>query len=517
MKKSLLIFFTLFIVSSLSAVVCDAQIDLTKGLFAYYPMSGNAKNALGSGGGDCTVNGATLTSDRFGNASSAYNFDGNSYLEGTLNTTGFTGMTVSAWIKTNLTTRKEVVLYAAGNAFYISLFNPGRFTAAMDGTGGNNSPSDETNSNVATDAWVFITATNDGTTTRTYVNGVNEKSYSETLQLSNGKIQIGGAGNTSLAFVGSIDEVHVYNRQLSDAEVGALYQLGCPNDITNGLYAFYPMNGNAKNVLGSGGGDCTVNGATLTTDRSGNANSAYAFDGNSYLEGTLNTTGFSGLTVSAWIKTSLTTRKEVALYAAGNVFYISLFDAGKFTAVMDGTGGNNASTDESISSVTTGSWIFLTASNDGTTTRVYVNGTLEKSYAETLQVSSGKIQIGGAGNPVLAFVGSIDEVRVYNRMLCDNEVTTLYTKTITGIDSHNDIPQQFSVYPEPSKGLLNISTTHFTGNSTARIYDLNGKLIYSGLIDAAQKEINISGQKPGIYILNIKTADQVYTRKIVLE
>ena len=45
------------------------------GLVAYYPFNGDAKDESGNGY-DGTVNGATLAEDRFGNASSAYSFDG---------------------------------------------------------------------------------------------------------------------------------------------------------------------------------------------------------------------------------------------------------------------------------------------------------------------------------------------------------------------------------------------------------------------------------------------------------
>ena len=49
--------------------------DINDGLFAYYPFNGNANDASGNGNNG-TVNGATLTEDRFGNANSAYSFDG---------------------------------------------------------------------------------------------------------------------------------------------------------------------------------------------------------------------------------------------------------------------------------------------------------------------------------------------------------------------------------------------------------------------------------------------------------
>lgn len=47
---------------------------------------------------------------------------------------------------------------------------------------------------------------------------------------------------------------------------------------TNGLVAWYPFNGSANDESGNGNNG-TVNGANLTTDRDGNANSAYDFDG----------------------------------------------------------------------------------------------------------------------------------------------------------------------------------------------------------------------------------------------
>ncbi|MEN9333736.1 MAG: hypothetical protein RLY35_916, partial [Bacteroidota bacterium] len=44
----------------------------------------------------------------------------------------------------------------------------------------------------------------------------------------------------------------------------------------NGLVAWYPFNGNANDESGNGNNG-TVNGATLTMDRNGNASGAYGF------------------------------------------------------------------------------------------------------------------------------------------------------------------------------------------------------------------------------------------------
>ena len=64
----------IFCISLIFNLSFFAQIP-TNGLVAYYPFNGNANDASGNGY-DGTVHGATLTTDRFGHANSAYSFDG---------------------------------------------------------------------------------------------------------------------------------------------------------------------------------------------------------------------------------------------------------------------------------------------------------------------------------------------------------------------------------------------------------------------------------------------------------
>lgn len=45
----------------------------------------------------------------------------------------------------------------------------------------------------------------------------------------------------------------------------------------DGIVTYYDMNGDANDIVGSNNG--TVTGATLTTDRFGNSNRAYSFNG----------------------------------------------------------------------------------------------------------------------------------------------------------------------------------------------------------------------------------------------
>jgi len=96
--KRLFYFTTLLLVST----NLFAQIPV-KGLVAWYPFSGNA-NDFTDNNNNGTVNGATLTTDRFGNPSSAYSFDGVSnniliHSDTNLAPYGKSNYTVSLWVK----------------------------------------------------------------------------------------------------------------------------------------------------------------------------------------------------------------------------------------------------------------------------------------------------------------------------------------------------------------------------------------------------------------------------------
>ena len=73
MKKHLLILATVFL--SISTFSQIPNYVPANGLVGWWPFNGNANDESGNGNHG-TVNGATLTQDRFGNANMAYGFDG---------------------------------------------------------------------------------------------------------------------------------------------------------------------------------------------------------------------------------------------------------------------------------------------------------------------------------------------------------------------------------------------------------------------------------------------------------
>ena len=98
MRKIVLIAFTVLISFQILAQV--PSYVPTNGLVGWWPFTGNANDESGNGNNG-TVNGATLTSDRFGNAGKAYSFNGTSNYVDVNNTIGnfqTNDFTISCWI-----------------------------------------------------------------------------------------------------------------------------------------------------------------------------------------------------------------------------------------------------------------------------------------------------------------------------------------------------------------------------------------------------------------------------------
>jgi hypothetical protein len=118
--------------------------------------------------------------------------------------------------------------------------------------------------------WYHIVGVADGTTGSIYIDGVLDKSGLITLAPTEtyDNIEIGGlAGFTSqTAFNGSIDEVMIFNRALTQSEISALYNskannfYGTFNNLANGLhtYTVYAIDSNG-NFANSGQRTLNVN------------------------------------------------------------------------------------------------------------------------------------------------------------------------------------------------------------------------------------------------------------------
>ena len=197
----------------------------TNGLVGWWPFNGNANDESGNGNNG-TVNGATLTTDRFGNVGKAYSFDGiDNYITLTnYPTSGNESFSIFSWILTpNLSTRRQIISYGSNTAtqgvwLFISSDNHLHFDLSL-------TPGPMSIENVGDSSWHFVGVTNNSGEIQLYVDGI----ISGSSQIMTPNITIEGKTigstitNDNWYFNGKIDDIGIWNRALTDQEISDLY------------------------------------------------------------------------------------------------------------------------------------------------------------------------------------------------------------------------------------------------------------------------------------------------------
>lgn len=211
---------------------------------------------------------------------------------------------------------------------------------------------------------------------------------------------------------------------LSAVLLAALLAGGCSSSgesadtLADGLMAHYQLDGNATDASPAKR-DGVVHGASGTADRFNRANGAMAFDGaNDYI--TVDQEHYAAannLSVSLWANTN---------DFAGTNYFVMCSDFGVFS--NEGAIGLAISlpdTNSARGSVVAGGWNHFVGTYDGTTIRAYVNGQLvdARHHPGSISDPNRRLTFGAFGG---FWKGSLDEVRIYNRVLTLAEVRVLF-------------------------------------------------------------------------------------------
>lgn len=295
--------------------------------------------------------------------------------------------------------------------------------------------------------WYLLTATFDGNEVKIYEN--DQLLIKETVHgvpaKTIGNIFIGmkQGYDSSDYFTGKMDDLRIYNRELSAEEVSNLYSNGLaakPTYLTqtNKLVAHYKFNGNYKDSSDFG------NDAELTAGKiqfvNGVNGKAAKFTKKAYLE-VADSTSLSfdeGFTATGWLniasddgiifnKTGLSASDISNDY---NIRMVVLEDNFEFDYIPFGhqPGGDSISygTDTSMKTM----WVHFAITFNGKEFRWYKNGKLvhkEKAdHSEGVKIShsTGSLMIGTDGERF--FNGAMDELKFYNYGLSAKEVAAEY-------------------------------------------------------------------------------------------
>jgi hypothetical protein len=246
-----------------------------------------------------------------------------------------------------------------------------------------------------------------------------------------------------------------------------------PNTLFSGLLAYYPFDGDALDASGNGR-DGAVQGAVLTTNRLGQADRAYRFNGASYIQvNNLDPDDYTnGFSFGLWVDPETT---------GGWLDWNPDGGWGSTFIQMDGSlhfrvGTGDPATDHAVdaSLMPFSQWSHVLVTHSPTTDSLYVNGQqLGQWPSHLMQGNVNYLRI-GQGSNFSGFTGAIEDVVVYGRELSAAEALGLYT---TGLAGTAPSAPTLGIQPQT------VSATNFTISLSAApgsVWNLERAVLLSG-------------------------------------
>lgn len=537
--------------------------QVTDGLFADYNFNAcNAQDDIIPKVFGTSTN-VTYVADRFSNPGSA------AFFNGTTSTVSLgtpakanvsTGLTISSWIKLpsiggqraivskwiGVTASDQYLFMINGDKTCIAIGKPGSVANGYTGT-----------TSLLANTWYHIVATWDTSGRhQTYINGVLDiNDVSSTFNAINSTsptaLYIGSQNNSSKFFNGNIDDVQMFNRKLSPAEILDLYN--APNPIVNGLVSKYSFDNEDINDEASNN-DAVGTGVSFGTDRFGNISKALDIAINStYLNLYDSYDGFAAtasgkISYSFWVNfKTITATQQILLGKSADAgcsgidrqFLFRLNTNAKFeiTSYSSVSPGNYVTLAANNVTCTTGQWYHVVLTYDASTVGngkygIYINNN-SQPLTETSTSGAG---IGTGFTDANACIGVgaylksdgsicvntqrldayFDDLCIYNKILNVNDVNTLYIApdpATVGLQNTN-VYNSSIIYPNPFTESVTIKT-----NSSSKvkigITSIDGKLVLSTTTETQGTKLNTADWATGIYFITIQNDEGKSTKKLI--
>jgi hypothetical protein len=220
MKKQLLILTTALL--SLSTLSQVPNYVPTNGLVGYWPFNGNANDESGNGNNG-TVNGASLTSDRFGVVNSAYSFDGIND-EVFANRIAQSSFSFSGWYNLNANQQYSPIIdaYNGNWELLIESLTP-TFVKWISLPNVYEEYFTSQSSNINT--WYHLVCSFSNNQVAIFLNGSLIQTFNNiSLINTNGLYYFGKSYSGTIQYLnGKLDDIGIWNRALTACEIQDLY------------------------------------------------------------------------------------------------------------------------------------------------------------------------------------------------------------------------------------------------------------------------------------------------------
>lgn len=437
--------------SSWRVKTIEATPTLRTGLVGWWTFDGKdtsattANDKSGNGNNAERQGGVAVVRGKLGQA---MNFDGtddfvSSSHSTSLNITG--RLTVSAWIKPNsaaLSGYPMIVTKGTINTGYLFFLDEGKPHLRLKTT-----PDTGVTAltSLTANNWSHVVAVYDGTNAKVYINGKQDNSAnvgSITLDSNTGSLGIGGRENNYIK--GVLDDVRIYNRDLSPMEIIELYSMGNTKinktDLTrlalrSGLVGYWTFDGRDLTASAAIDKSGTANNATrygVTAPIRGKMGQGIRLNGTSgYLAsgGSENATAF---TISTWVFERERVDND-GNPADANVLYSANTGDPKYNEFSSSNGSLLYAMHPAVVWVNSGvtlnlaTWTHILVRQDASSLKIFKNGV--ESFSTSTSGANPAIlpaYIGSWSGTNGFFKGSLDDFRIYNRALSIPEIKQLY-------------------------------------------------------------------------------------------
>ena len=264
-----------------------------------------------------------------------------------------------------------------------------------------------------------------------------------TLTPNTAPLRIGGNWESSKFFLGTLDDVRLYDHALSPSDIATL-----ADTVENTSSSHWPLNDGsgitAIDIAGSNTGT-VIGGAAWTA---GKLDGALEFDGvDDYVDvGSFDVTG-SGLTLSGWFNADALSNEGRIISKANGVadsdawWQLSIRDLGgsQWLRLRVKAGGVTTAFVDSTTPLATGDWYFAAGTYDSASGEMalYLDGVLlgttQHAVGGDLDVDASiPVWLGANGSTARYFDGTLDDIRVFNRALSLAEISGLAASGSTG-------------------------------------------------------------------------------------
>jgi hypothetical protein len=286
------------------------------------------------------------------------------------------------------------------------------------------------------------------------------------------------------------------------------------------LVSWWPGDGNANDIQSSNHGTLQ-NGATFAA---GKVDQTFSFDGvdDAALIADNASLRVSSFTLDAWINTADATLIQPIIAKVQTSenwisYMLRIQDGGKLALIVENKAENQYAHWRTLSTLSSNRWYHVAGTwqnlnGDNTDAKIYIDGveqTIEMSlnhgYGSTflLGYTSEPLYIGRDGQPSGRFVGLIDEIDIYDRVLSATEIQSIYNAGSAGKCKECTPPEVSITGNDP---VCPNSTHTYTANTNATTFEWS---VTGGTIngDNTGSSVSVTANGAGTMAVNVEVTE----------